>query len=180
MQRVEAAFAQGEELFFVRCIDDPVIDAVREVLRARTRQLQKAGAGINRHDASAKVCQAAGRDPIAAADVEDLLAGAHRQETLDRGTDQLSLKRVAFSHALVPERSLGVPDIAHLIDETCFIVHIQTKLVAGASPTSRASRVRANTPPAIHIAEPKLTTGTTPMASIAAAPSISPTNVASP
>ncbi len=127
--------------------------------------------------------QAAGCDAVAAADVEDVLLGANREEALDRGADQLQLKLIAFAHALVPERGLRVPDIAHLSDEACLgvsIVSIHTMLLAVVSPTSDASRTRANTPPTIHIAAPRLTTGTTPMASIAAAPSVSPTRIAIP
>ncbi len=78
-------------------IEPSVVDAVAGLSLTCPRQLQKRGAGINGDDARAERGQPAGRDAIAAGDVEDALSRPHGQQPFDGGTDQLELKRVAVA-----------------------------------------------------------------------------------
>ena len=71
------------------------------------------GAHVGGEDACAEFDQATGEEACAAGDLQDALAGFDLQQALGRRRDEFPVEGVALlAHMRVPERGVGVPDLA--------------------------------------------------------------------
>jgi hypothetical protein len=73
--RVEPSLSESQELILVGRVNQPVLDPVGVLSRARPRQFEEAGTVVGRHQLSAQLCQPSGEDAVAAGHVEDQLVG---------------------------------------------------------------------------------------------------------